>query len=47
MRPRLRGGPPPRVIFLEGCDDFGQKMLEGLRHCRFPVALLTREDAGG
>ncbi|MCB9567019.1 MAG: hypothetical protein H6710_07390 [Myxococcales bacterium] len=29
---------PPRVIFMEGCEDLGAA-LTGLEHCRFPVAL--------
>lgn len=29
---------PPKVIFMEGCEDLNAA-LEGLRHCRFPVAL--------
>ncbi len=29
---------PPKVIFMEGCEDLGAA-LEGLEHCRFPVAL--------
>ncbi|MCC6557072.1 MAG: hypothetical protein IT372_29320 [Polyangiaceae bacterium] len=34
---RLRARPP-RVIFLEGCEDIGAA-LTGLEFCRFPVAL--------
>ncbi|MEZ4383618.1 MAG: DUF5682 family protein [Nannocystaceae bacterium] len=29
---------PPKVIFMEGCEDLGPA-LAGLEHCRFPVAL--------
>ena len=29
---------PPKVIFMEGCEDLGAA-LEGLEHCRFPIAL--------
>lgn len=29
---------PPKVIFMEGCEDLGAA-LEGIEHCRFPVAL--------
>src|SRR5262245_24607317 len=29
---------PPKVIFLEGCEDFGEA-LKGLEFCKFPVAL--------
>ncbi|HRI07096.1 MAG TPA: DUF5682 family protein, partial [Nannocystaceae bacterium] len=34
---RLRSRPP-KVIFMEGCEDLGEA-LTGLEHCRFPVAL--------
>ena len=29
---------PPKVIFMEGCEDLGAA-LKGLEHCRFPIAL--------
>jgi hypothetical protein len=38
MVQRLRNGPPPKVIFLELCEDL-QPVLEKLRDCRLPVAL--------
>lgn len=37
MLRRLRERPP-KVIFMEGCEDLGAA-LEGLEHCRFPIAL--------
>ena len=37
MLRRLRERPP-KVIFMEGCEDLGVA-LAGLEHCRFPVAL--------
>ncbi|AKT43094.1 DUF5682 family protein [Chondromyces crocatus] len=37
MSQRLRARPP-RVIFMEGCEDL-TAALQGLEHCQFPVAL--------
>lgn len=37
MLRRLRARPP-KVIFMEGCEDLNAS-LAGLKHCRFPVAL--------
>ncbi|MBL9104649.1 MAG: hypothetical protein JNL82_27135 [Myxococcales bacterium] len=37
MVQRLRARPP-KVIFMEGCEDLNAA-LAGLQHCRFPVAL--------